>query len=836
MTCATPPNDFCGSAEPIACGDILTGSTASATADAGITGDCDSPAGSTGNGVWYVFQGNGQDVTFSTCSAATTFDTELNVYSGTCGALTCLAFNDDDNGCSFSGLRSTVSFFATAGVTYYVRVSYWDSSNSASGSFELSATCNCTADAGTITADATTECLAVNAINISATHDGNSTVPTGYVQAYALTDAATLTILQVGANPSFGVTTGGDYIIHTVIYDPLQIDPTTLPPGTTGFDINALLIQGGGAMCGALDVVGAPITVIHPVAGTITADATPVCIEDGGLISATPDGNQVVPTNYVQGYALTQGGIILQVGSTPSFTVGAAGTYTIHTVVYDPAGLNPSLAIGLPASAVNAQLVQGGGSVCASLDLTGATILVESCVPANDLCSGAISIACGQTVSGSTTDATADIDPSISFCGTELGDAPGVWYSWVSDGSDITVTTCDQATYDTKIGVYTGSCGALTCVDGNDDDFNCSGNTSSVLDLATQSGQTYYFYVSGWNGAVGDFDLTLTCVAPPTPPANDDVCGATALSLGSNGPFDVTGATVQAGEPVPGAGTGTTSCESQDGWCSGDLAIQNSVWFTFVAPASGTVTVNTDGSYDTQVAVYEALNCTEVTNGTTLLGANDDNANYITTQFSSELTLCGLTAGATYYVQVDGFLGDEADLYVTLSEPLVSSFSSSATNLDVDFTDASTSVAGIASWSWDFGDGGSSADQNPSYSYAAEGTFTVCLTVTDVNGCSSTYCESVTVTDIATTIAQAVDNGMTVYPNPSNGQFVVEVRGVEADVQLIVMDVAGRQVYNEGIVLNGSFRKSMTLDVAKGSYLLQIVTLEGTVSRMIQVH
>jgi|GEM_PF-1595906 len=825
ISCVAPPtppaNDLCVDAETIVCGDVLTGSTALATADTEVSGDCDSPVGTTGNGVWYEFQGNGQDVTFSTCSPNTTFDTEINVYTGNCGALTCEAFNDDDSGCSFSGLRSTVSFFATAGVTYYIRVSYWSSSNASSGAFELSATCNCTADAGTITADATPVCLN-GPTTISATHDANSTVPTGYVQAYALTDAATLTVLQVGLTPSFTVTTGGDYIIHTIVYDPLQVDPTTLPPGTTGFDINAILIQGGGTMCGSLDVAGAPITVLGPDAGTITADATPVCIEDGGLISATPDGNQVVPAGYVQGYALTQGGTILQVGASPSFTVGAVGTYVIHTVVYDPAGLDPSLAIGLPAAVVNAQLVQGGGTVCASLDLTGATIVVESCVPVNDLCVNAIPVACNDVVSGSTANATST---DASDCDA---DGIGVWYSFVGDGSVVTLDL-SNSDYDTYLSV-TESCGGA-CFASDDD-----GGTglTSLLSFPSVSAQTYYIYISGFGAATGNYELSVSCVPPA---ANDNVCDAIGLSLGANGPFSVLGATAETGEPVPGAGTGATSCESQDGWCGGDLAVQNSVWFTFVAPASGTVTVNTDGSYDTQIAVYEAASCASVTSGgATLLGANDDNPD-ATTLFTSELIVCGLTAGETYFLQVDGFLADEGDLSITLSEPLVTAFSSSATNLDVAFTDASTSDAGIATWAWDFGDGsGTSADQNPTYSYAAEGTYTVCLTVTDVDGCSSTYCENVTVTDITTSIAQAVENGMTVYPNPSNGQFVVEVRGVEADVQLIVMDVAGRQIYSEGVVLNGSFRKSITLDVAKGSYILQVATLEGTVSRMIQVH
>ena len=49
----------------------------------------------------------------------------------------------------------------------------------------------------------------------------------------------------------------------------------------------------------------------------------------------------------------------------------------------------------------------------------------------------------------------------------------------------------------------------------------------------------------------------------------------------------------------------------------------------------------------------------------------------------------------------------------------------------VDFTDKSTADRPIVSRLWDFGDGQTSTETNPSHSYEAEGTFDVTLTVTD---------------------------------------------------------------------------------------------------------
>jgi len=165
-------------------------------------------------------------------------------------------------------------------------------------------------------------------------------------------------------------------------------------------------------------------------------------------------------------------------------------------------------------------------------------------------------------------------------------------------------------------------------------------------------------------------------IALPLIPANDNPCGAIDLPVdGSISVFSTLNATVADGEDAisPGAGTdGENSCLSSDGWCGGNPAIENSVWFSFVATSEAVdiTTCNAGNTYDTQLALYSATDCTDF--GTlSLLAANDDAPDGCTngdSGFASSLSYCGLTVGQTYWILIDGYLGDEGDVAISLAE------------------------------------------------------------------------------------------------------------------------------------------------------------------------
>ncbi len=190
-------------------------------------------------------------------------------------------------------------------------------------------------------------------------------------------------IEQTNATPDFTVNGSGMYTIHTLVFDPNTLDLSIVVPGvTTGVDVNGLLVQGGGSICASLDVAGAQFMVENPFAGDISYQQFFNCLSYGSTVQldGVPAGNAMVPAGYQTVYVLTKGSglVIEQAGAAPSFNVSSNGVYRIHTLVYDPNTLN--LAIVVPGVTtgfdVNGLLVQGGGSICASLDVQGAPFLV----------------------------------------------------------------------------------------------------------------------------------------------------------------------------------------------------------------------------------------------------------------------------------------------------------------------------------------------------------------------------------------------------------------------------------------------------------------------------
>ena len=97
------------------------------------------------------------------------------------------------------------------------------------------------------------------------------------------------------------------------------------------------------------------------------------------------------------------------------------------------------------------------------------------------------------------------------------------------------------------------------------------------------------------------------------------------------------------------------------------------------------------------------------------------------------------------------------------------------------YIDLSTAGPGhtIISWSWDFGDGGTSALQNPIHTYAAPGTYPVTLIIETDLGCSATVTSDVFIHEqpdadfTSDTACAGTPTQFTDLTNPGNGNTIV---------------------------------------------------------------
>lgn len=114
--------------------------------------------------------------------------------------------------------------------------------------------------------------------------------------------------------------------------------------------------------------------------------------------------------------------------------------------------------------------------------------------------------------------------------------------------------------------------------------------------------------------------------------------------------------------------------------------------------------------------------------------------------------------------------------------------------LTVDFTDLSTNNP--TSWSWNFGDGNSSTDQNPSHQYTAQGSYTVSLTAqNDYGQDTETKTDYITVNDVPTAdFSSSAGPTPTPTPTPTPSGAIIYTTNIQGDYcaasQTFTVDVA----------------------------------------------
>jgi len=238
--------------------------------------------------------------------------------------------------------------------------------------------------------------------------------------------------------------------------------------------------------------------------------------------------------------------------------------------------------------------------------------------PVNDDCAGATLVGDGVHAFD-----TADATPTVATpCGFASG--PDLWYRYVSAcGADVTVSTCNDADFDTILAVWDGcGGGSVAC---NDDAAGCG--TTSEVSFTAAPGAPYLIQVAGYNGATGAGNLTISSTGGVP---NDDCAGALPIGVGDT--------------------AYSTDCanESQAMDCAGGGGPD--LWYSFTAPENGELTVNTcgDADYDTALELYDGC-------GGAALACNDDACG-----LQSEVAAT-LASGQTVLLQVAGYSGNSGN-------------------------------------------------------------------------------------------------------------------------------------------------------------------------------
>ncbi len=87
-------------------------------------------------------------------------------------------------------------------------------------------------------------------------------------------------------------------------------------------------------------------------------------------------------------------------------------------------------------------------------------------------------------------------------------------------------------------------------------------------------------------------------------------------------------------------------------------------------------------------------------------------------------------------------------------------------------------------------------------------------------------------------VSPMLQGDFSIYPNPNNGKFMLEMKGMENDsYQLSVTDISGRNVFNQQIRVSET-KESIEINIGKtasGTYLLRIENEKGGISKKMEV-
>lgn len=223
--------------------------------------------------------------------------------------------------------------------------------------------------------------------------------------------------------------------------------------------------------------------------------------------------------------------------------------------------------------------------------------------------------------------------------------------------------------------------------------------------------------------------------------------------------------------------------------------------------------------------------CSDLIDGEIILNGNNVNGNTFT--LSNSNGVINTVVASNNQISFNSLTGDSYtitssqnsscghnSIEVILNTPqeIIASFDLAE---DIIYLDQNTTIApqnnsNGTNYTWNFGDGNTSFDENPTHSYTTPGFYTITL-VAETNGCENTKTETIEVRT-STTISEMEELGYNIITNDDNLIISIEDKILNGVIKLTTIN--GKEVYKTN--LNSKNTIVNTTEYASGVYLITI--------------
>ncbi|HEX2899871.1 MAG TPA: PKD domain-containing protein, partial [Bacteroidia bacterium] len=553
---------------------------------------------------------------------------------------------------------------------------------------------------------------------------------------------------------SINVTTGGTYTVQvttagctsapsapvTVTVNPTPAAPVITPAGPTTFCTGGSVVltssattgntwsPGGATTQSITATASGSYTVTQTVGGCTSPASVPVVV----TVTPPPPGPTVTasgPTTICAGSSVTltssaTSGNTWSPGgaTTQAITVNTAGSYTVTQTVSGctSAPSTPVVVTVNPLPSTPTITASGPTTFCA-----GGSVTLTSSTPSGNVWSPS-----GQTTQSITVTTSGNYTVLATASGCSSATAVPVTVTVNAAPATPTISASGPTSF------CTGGSVTLTSSSTSGNTWSPGGSTTQSVTVTTSG--SYTVQVTNGFGCTATSAPTVVTASPQ--PATPTITASGPTTFCAGGSVNLVSSSTSGNTWSPGGSTGQTLSVSTAGsysvvvtnqGCASNpsapvvVTIQPLPVVQFTPSAAGMTVTFTDNSL----------------NGPTAWSWNFGDGNTSTLQNPTH-TYANPGSYSICLTATNSCGFNVSCQTILVCQAPVAAFSQTGNLLQVAFTDASTGSP--TSWAWDFGDGGTSTLQNPSHSYAAPGTYNVCLTST--NACStSTSCHAVTV-------------------------------------------------------------------------------------------